>query len=150
MEINRSRKRCILLAVLQRYTCDARTYECHKKKSLGISFRFLPHKWDRIDIQKCRIIPTILRSVVTKRATTTRRNFLIRVSRIKAPLEADRPANCQYTELAQFDMPRRATRPMQGRREGSGPGGKIKSPPPPQHERACKAKRKETKHRVLK
>ena len=28
IEINRSRKHCILLVVLQRYTCDAWTYEC--------------------------------------------------------------------------------------------------------------------------
>jgi hypothetical protein len=27
IEINRSRKRCILLAALQKYTCDKRTYE---------------------------------------------------------------------------------------------------------------------------
>jgi hypothetical protein len=31
IEINRSRKRCILLVVLQRYTCDVRKYERQKK-----------------------------------------------------------------------------------------------------------------------
>jgi len=34
IKINRSRKRCILLVVLQRYTCDARTYERQNKKEV--------------------------------------------------------------------------------------------------------------------
>ena len=37
-------------------------------RRFGIYFRSLPHEWDRKDIPKRRIIPTILRSVITQKS----------------------------------------------------------------------------------
>jgi len=45
VEINRSRKRCILLVVLSRYTCDARTY----KRQISPSLLHVSVRWARIE-----------------------------------------------------------------------------------------------------